>query len=487
MMSREKARDSIAYILGFKPVKTTGQRVLVIGSHILLWGIFLALPLLIYRIRILDITFFYRELVDKSFLIILFYVNYYFLLPRFFQRGRIAKYFLSIGAALVVLCLLQVTVEYFFRQNLRNKTRQFILTNNGFGKDTLIRSSSGRDMPSVNVTYGGPFMTQAAVAGAVQLSDSPTQIIRLPDSTEAGVFFEERDGPGMHMIHGRHFRGLNAKDSMMGITYAEPATGFPMGGPFGKRGFFWIGFSMVLMNAFSSAIIILLLGGFIKLANSLIVSEKQKKALENERLNAELNFLKLQINPHFLFNTLNSIYSQAHLKSEQTEYSILKFSQIMRYVLYDSTTEKIPLTRDLEYVRNYIDLQKLRISKNITIQYEVSGVTDDLLIAPLLLITFIENAFKHGISYTTPSAIKVQITVTGAELSLIVGNTIIRKIKLPEEAAGGVGLTNARRRLDVLYPGRYRLDINDSNNIYVVNLSIALDNVAEYEKLSLHH
>lgn len=477
MMSREKARDSIAYILGFKPVKTAGQRILVIGSHVLLWGIFLALPLLIYRIRILDITFFYRELVDKSFLIVLFYLNYYFLLPRFFQRGRIAKYFLSIGAALLVLCTLQITVEYFFRANLRSKTRQFILAGNGTVRDTIIHGMLGRDMPQGNVTtYGGPFITQAAGAGTMQLSDSPT-VIHLSDSTGPNVFFEEREGPGMHVVHGRHFRRLNAKDSMMGITYAEPAVGFPMGGPFGPRGFFWIGFSMVLMNSFSSAIIILLLGGFIKLANSLIVSEKQKKALENERLNAELNFLKLQINPHFLFNTLNSIYSQAHLKSEQTEYSILKFSQIMRYVLYDSTTEKIPLTKDLEYIRNYIDLQKLRISKNITIQYEVAGITNDLLIAPLLLITFIENAFKHGISYTTPSAINVQITVTGSELSLVVGNTIIRKTKLPDETAGGVGLANARRRLDVLYPGRYRLDINDSNNIYVVNLSIALDNI----------
>ncbi|WP_315816481.1 sensor histidine kinase [Paraflavitalea speifideaquila] len=231
-------------------------------------------------------------------------------------------------------------------------------------------------------------------------------------------------------------------------------------------------------------VIILLISGFIKLANSLIISEKQKKALENERLNAELNFLKLQINPHFLFNTLNSIYSQAHLKSEQTEYSILKFSQIMRYVLYDSTTEKIPLTRDLEYIRNYIDLQKLRISKNITIQYEVSGVTNDLLIAPLLLITFIENAFKHGISYSSPSAIDIRIGVIGTDLSLTVGNTIIRKpMPVGEISGGGVGLVNARRRLDVLYPGRYLLDISDNNSIYVVNLKITLDHESERDQL----
>lgn len=255
-------------------------------------------------------------------------------------------------------------------------------------------------------------------------------------------------------------------------------------GPFGERSIFWMGFSMVLMNTLSSGVIILLISVFIKLANSLIISEKQKKALENERLNAELNFLKLQINPHFLFNTLNSIYSQAHLKSEQTEYSILKFSQIMRYVLYDSTTEKIPLTRDLEYIRNYIDLQKLRISKNITIQYEVKGVTNDLLIAPLLLITFIENAFKHGISYSSPSAIDIKIGMVGNDLTLTVGNTIIRKTGAVPETAGGVGLVNARRRLDVLYPGRYWLDISDNSSIYVVNLKITLDHESGRDQIA---
>jgi LytS/YehU family sensor histidine kinase len=133
-------------------------------------------------------------------------------------------------------------------------------------------------------------------------------------------------------------------------------------------------------------------------------------------------------------------------------------------------------------VRNYIDLQKLRISKNVTIQYEVTGVTNDLLIAPLLLITFIENAFKHGISYTTPSAISIQVNVTGAQLSLVVSNTIIRKTTLAgENERGGVGLANAKRRLDVLYPNRYRLDIDDSNNVYVVNLTIALDNATGHD------
>jgi sensor histidine kinase YesM len=222
----------------------------------------------------------------------------------------------------------------------------------------------------------------------------------------------------------------------------------------------------------SKSFLIILFYVNFKLAHSLFISEKQKKLLENERLNAELNFLKLQINPHFLFNTLNSIYSQAHFKSEQTEHSILKFSHIMRYVLYDSASDKIPLSRDLEYISNYIDLQKLRLSKNITIHYDVAGPVNGLSIAPLLLITFIENAFKHGISYTAPSEIKIAIAVTGNELSLTVGNAITRSSR---ESAGGVGLINARRRLDVIYPGRHMLDVVENDHLYIVNLKIELD------------
>lgn len=483
MMTKEKARDSIAYILGFKPVKTARHRVLVIVSHLFLWGLFLAMPLLIYRIRILDNTFIYRELVTKSFLVILFYINYYYLLPRFFQRRKVANYFLSITAALLLLCVVNIVAEYFFREHLRANAKHYILTSRmgPGGRLITVKDSVTGDgfftqaLPAMPLHIAGVnYREPAVVAGTVNLINDDTLRRR------------------MHMWK-QYFHTRHPQDTMIGapvgavsgVTMPAGMRLFRGGGPFGERGMFWMGFSMVLMNTLSSGVIILLISGFIKLANSFIISEKQKKALENERLNAELNFLKLQINPHFLFNTLNSIYSQAHLKSEQTEYSILKFSQIMRYVLYDSTTEKIPLKKDLEYIRNYIDLQKLRISKNITIQYDVTGVTSDLLIAPLLLITFIENAFKHGISYSSPSAIDIRIGVTGTDLTLTVGNTIIRHPSYhSERAGGGVGLVNARRRLDVLYPGRYLLDISDNNSIYVVNLKISLDHETDRDQVA---
>lgn len=483
MMTKEKARDSIAYILGFKPVKTARHRVLVIVSHLFLWGLFLAMPLLIYRIRILDNTFIYRELVTKSFLVILFYINYYYLLPRFFQRRKVANYFLSITAALLLLCAVNIATEYFFREHLRANAKHYILTGRigPGGRMITVKDSVAGDgfftqaLPAIPAFHvaGANYQEPNVVAGTVDLVNDDT--------------LRRRMRLWKQYFHTRHPQDTMIAAPVSAVSGVAMPAGMRLfrGGPLGEKGMLWMGFSMVLMNTLSSGVIILLISGFIKLANSLLISEKQKKALENERLNAELNFLKLQINPHFLFNTLNSIYSQAHLKSEQTEYSILKFSQIMRYVLYDSTTGKIPLKKDLEYIRNYIDLQKLRISKNITIQYDVTGITSDLLIAPLLLITFIENAFKHGISYSSPSAIDIRIGVTGTDLTLTVGNTIVRNpLHNRDSAGGGVGLVNARRRLDVLYPGRYLLDISDNNSIYVVNLKISLDHETDHDQVA---
>ena len=377
-MTKEKIRDGLASVLGFKPVKTVRHKLLVIFTHIVLWGLFLILPLFIYRIRIPDVRFFYREIINKAFLIALFYFNFYYLLPRLFKNRRIFSYVFSLVAALAFLCAQQLILETYFLKLYAGRFDRF---------------------------YPGR-----------------------PSDSVPSPFFRNRSPQMVYII--------------------------------------------TLQNALSSGIVILLLSGFIKLAHSLFISEKQKKILENERLNAELNFLKLQINPHFLFNTLNSIYSQAHFKSEQTEHSILKFSRIMRYVLYDSTAEKISLSQDLEYISNYIDLQKLRLSKNITIHYDVSGTVNGLVIAPLLLITFIENAFKHGISYTAPSEIKIAIAVTGNQLLLTVGNAITQSSR---ESSGGVGLINAQRRLNVLYPGRHMLNVVENDHLHFVNLKIELD------------
>jgi two-component system LytT family sensor kinase len=227
---------------------------------------------------------------------------------------------------------------------------------------------------------------------------------------------------------------------------------------------------MSLNRVLSLCILLILLGGMIRLGFSFIKNQNEKKILENANLNAEVNFLKSQINPHFLFNTLNGIYSLAHNKSTQTETAILKLSDLMRYVLYESGTEKVELEKDIQYLTNYIALQRLRLSSKITIHYEVRGSFEGCYIAPLLLISFIENAFKHGISYTNSSFIQIEIVLFEETLTLFIENPVIET----NSFAGGVGLKNVTRRLELLYPGKYSLNIVNSGRLHVVNLKLNL-------------
>ncbi len=132
--------------------------------------------------------------------------------------------------------------------------------------------------------------------------------------------------------------------------------------------------------------------------------EAKKKEVENERLIAELNFLKAQINPHFLFNTLNNLYYLAYSKSDNTTEVIAKLSQMMRYMIYDSNHPKVLLTKEIEYMQNYISLERLRLNDQIPIKFEITGKADDLWITPLIFITFLENAFKHGVNNSNPNA-----------------------------------------------------------------------------------
>ena len=194
--------------------------------------------------------------------------------------------------------------------------------------------------------------------------------------------------------------------------------------------------------------------------------------MEAEKLFSELAFLKSQVNPHFLFNILNNICSLARKKSEETENAIIKLAQIMRYMLQDSKDEKVSLEKELEYLRNYIELQRLRISDQVKIHYTVEGQPEAILIEPLLLIPFVENAFKHGVSYLEDSVIDILLLINTARLSLQVHNKILRRdIEIPFPDSG-IGLKNVIRRLELLYPDKHSLIIKDDGKEYQVELTI---------------
>lgn len=208
--------------------------------------------------------------------------------------------------------------------------------------------------------------------------------------------------------------------------------------------------------------------------------EKAKEALAKEKVVSELSYLKSQINPHFLFNSLNSIYYLASMKSEDTQKAVLLLSDLMRYVLYDSATHTTALTKEINHLENYITLQKLRIStkKNVQVHFSQNGDFSPFTIEPLLLIPFVENAFKHGISYKEPSYIIIQVATIDDELQATIANSKHPNKPMKPNRKGGIGLQNVQKRLKLLYPNtgtiRHELLICDTPEEYRIDLTLKL-------------
>lgn len=211
--------------------------------------------------------------------------------------------------------------------------------------------------------------------------------------------------------------------------------------------------------------------------------EKQKRKYQEsqkEKVSTELSFLKSQINPHFFFNTLNNIYALAAAKSDDTEKAILLLSNMMRYVLYEAGTEKILLSKEVQFIENYIALQKIRFSvkKAIDISFETSGATDFSQIAPMLFLPMVENAFKHGISYREKSFVAITLVASEQDILFTVKNSKARSAAemLPsaESKNSGIGLENIKKRLNLLYPKKHKFVISECEKEYMVKLQLCL-------------
>ena len=190
---------------------------------------------------------------------------------------------------------------------------------------------------------------------------------------------------------------------------------------------------------------------------------------EDEKLHAELAYLKSQINPHFLFNTLNSIYWMALGKSDQTAGAIVSLSSMMRYVLDETGREKVALTKEIAYITNYIQLQQTRFEGSLQVDLSVNGKPEAKTIAPLLLIPFVENAFKYGVNPEEPSTIGIRIDIGENDFRLKVTNNKVAVVPL-DATPSGLGIHNTRRRLELLYPGRHTLEIQDEPKTFTVLL-----------------
>lgn len=206
--------------------------------------------------------------------------------------------------------------------------------------------------------------------------------------------------------------------------------------------------------------------------------QRDRKELETQRMQSEIKFLKSQINPHFLFNTLNSLYALTLKKSDNAPGIVIKLSEMMRYMLYECNERRVPLQKEVNYIQNYLDLEKLRQSGQSEIMFSVEGEVNNQMIAPLIFIPFLENSFKHGLNHQLGDGyVHVRMKVLENKLLLrIINSKPLLKPQPSDKPSGGIGLVNVRRRLNLLYPNQYKLDIKDSDKEHIVELSLDLSN-----------
>ena len=218
----------------------------------------------------------------------------------------------------------------------------------------------------------------------------------------------------------------------------------------------------------------------VKFMKDVLVSQTQSARLERDNLNLELNFLRSQINPHFFFNAINSAYSLIVDKDDEAAAILVKLSSLMRYTLYKTGSPYVTLQQEVDFINDYVDLERIRHGRNVSILLRTEGQVSGLQIPPLLLLTFVENAFKHGINTTIrDSWVTVDLNVEDNQLRFVVRNS------KPEEqrptpnkllqTSSGIGLANTQRRLQLLYPDAHQLHIEETKTTYTVNLTLLLD------------
>ena len=209
-----------------------------------------------------------------------------------------------------------------------------------------------------------------------------------------------------------------------------------------------------------------------------IVQNRKKEKARNETMQSELRFLKSQINPHFLFNTLNSLYALTLKKDDKAPDIVIKLSEMMRYMLYECNEPKVPLRKEVNYLQNYLDLERLRQRKGIEIELNVEGIVADQMVAPLMFIPFLENSFKHGVNANIKDGfVRATLRVVDQEVTFILENS--KGSVMPTQIhgnrpSGGIGLVNVRRRLQLLYPNAYDLSVKETPSTYTVTLHLEL-------------
>jgi len=232
-------------------------------------------------------------------------------------------------------------------------------------------------------------------------------------------------------------------------------------------------FSGAALMLYVSLGFVILLASAIKLVRFWMQSQQARADLEIQHRKSELAMLRSQVNPHFLFNTLNNIDALIWKDPQRASETLVKLSDMMRYFIYEATTEKVPLEKEIDYLNCFIELQRIRHKDPDSIRLSITGASDGIQIAPMLLIPFVENAFKHGVTGKHNPSISVELTVNPKEIRFDVLNYLSTRTDTVKDPGRGIGLANVRRRLSLVYPDKHRLSTVQAEDQYKVTLVIS--------------
>lgn len=404
--------------------------------YLVLWAMLFIAPVLSLAVRTsnTDIAFDWNEIftVWKQYAVffVVFLIHNHLMAPLLVYRQKKVWY---LSLCLVIVVIFQV-YQYNHRPNFRNRGPRAELRMKG---ERPSFKEERQDFRGERPDFDGerPPLPPDFEEGDF---DGPPP---MPDSVQIAKFEAHDDGP-------RRFRERRFMDERAPIIMGQH-------------------------DIISLVILILMLGMNlgVKLYFKQRGDQKHLAELEKENLEQQLEYLKYQINPHFFMNTLNNIHALVDIDPEKAKTTILELSKMMRFVLYEGNKAGVPLDREIAFLQNYITLMKLRYTDKVKISVKTPDSLPNKEVPPLMFITFVENAFKHGVSYRQDSFIDIVMTASDHEIKFVCKNS---KKPAEEDKHGGVGLTNVKQRLDLIYGKNYTLDLNDGADTYTVTLTLPL-------------
>lgn len=403
----------LKYVAKQKNNKMIKKKDYTIFIHIIAWLLLFLLPLFFFtRTKAIDTTFYVRYLITPISLCLIFYLNYFILINRYLLVGKLKKFILLNAITIVLISGFSYLWEDYFSLQKNTKRIENIEQTNNQIKDNVDTSKQ----------------------------DSSRYV------QEGNVSLEKNNYVKKHKKrHNLHHHS--------------------------KTKFVWwhiIWNIIYLICSVGMAIAI-------RTTYDWYINKEKQAEKKQAEIEAELRNLKSQLNPHFLFNTLNNIYALIAISQEKSQEAVMELSKLLRYVLYESDKEFVPLSKELEFTTNYIELMKLRLQSNVELEVTISNNSNDINIAPLLFITLVENTFKHGIAANKQLKSFIHIDIHKTEDSTIVchiENSYHPKNSSSDKSGSGIGVENLKRRLELIYPNNHTYTCNVEENVYKTTLII---------------